>query len=67
MSSTRNSSLAACAGLALAILVAPEARPAGQNKIVYDKFDWQIYQSTHFDMYHYSRERQTLQKVVSMA
>lgn len=66
MSSTRKS-LAACAGLALAILLAPEARPAGQNKIVYDKFDWQIYQSTHFDMYHYSRERQTLQKVVSMA
>jgi hypothetical protein len=56
-----------CASLALAILFAREARPAGQNKIVYDKFDWQIYQSTHFDMYHYSRERQTLQKVVSMA
>jgi len=66
MSSTRKL-LAASAGLALAILLAPEARPAGQNKIVYDKFDWQIYQSTHFDMYHYSRERQTLQKVVSMA
>jgi Tol biopolymer transport system component len=58
---------AACAGFVLAILFAPEARPAGQNKIVYDKFDWQIYQSTHFDMYHYSRERQTLQKVVSLA
>ena len=66
MSSTRKV-LATCAGLALAILLAPEARPAGQNKIVYDTFDWQIYQSTHFDMYHYSRERQTLQKVVSMA
>ena len=67
MSSIRKSSLAACAGLLLTLLVAHEARPAGQNKIVYDKFDWQIYQSTHFDMYHYSRERQTLQKVVSMA
>jgi hypothetical protein len=66
MSSTRKV-FAACAGFVLAILFAPEARPAGQNKIVYDKFDWQIYQSTHFDMYHYSRERQTLQKVVSMA
>ncbi len=40
---------------------------AGQNKIVYDQFDWSIYQSTHFDVFHYSRERQTLQKVVSMA
>ncbi|MDL2716972.1 MAG: hypothetical protein PT977_04390 [Acidobacteriota bacterium] len=68
MSSIRKvRALATCAGLALAILLAKEARPAGQNKIVYDKFDWQIYQSTHFDMYHYSRERQTLQKVVSMA
>ncbi|MEO8586108.1 MAG: hypothetical protein ABI584_08100 [Acidobacteriota bacterium] len=66
MSSTRRV-LAACAGLAFAVLCANEARPAGQNKIVYDSFDWQIYQSTHFDMYHYSRERQTLQKVVSMA
>jgi Tol biopolymer transport system component len=66
MSSTRKV-FAACAGFVLAILFAPEARPAGQNKIVYDKFDWQIYQSTHFDMYHYSRERQTLQKVVSLA
>ncbi len=66
MSSTR-AFLAASAALALAVFVAPEARSAGQNKIVYDKFDWQIYQSTHFDMYHYSRERQTLQKVVSMA
>ena len=40
---------------------------AGQNKIVYDTFDWSIYQSTHFDVYHYSREKATLQKVVSMA
>ena len=40
---------------------------AGQNKIVYDTFDWSIYQSTHFDVYHYSREKGTLQKVVSMA
>ena len=40
---------------------------AGQNKIVYDTFDWAIYQSTHFDVYHYSREKGTLQKVVSMA
>jgi hypothetical protein len=66
MSSTK-SSLAAGAVLILAAALAREARPAGQNKIVYDRFDWQIYQSTHFDVFHYSRERQTLQKVVSMA
>jgi hypothetical protein len=66
MSSTKRS-LVAGAVLALAVALAREARPAGQNKIVYDRFDWQIYQSTHFDVFHYSRERQTLQKVVSMA
>jgi len=60
--------------LALSILaVVPLSFPsknlfaAGQNKIVYDHFDWSIYQSTHFDVYHYSREKGTLQKVVSMA
>jgi WD40-like Beta Propeller Repeat len=66
MSSTKRS-LAAGAVLILAAALARQARPAGQNKIVYDRFDWQIYQSTHFDVFHYSRERQTLQKVVSMA
>ena len=54
----------------LAVLALPSQNPlfaAGQNKIVYDQFDWSIYQSTHFDVFHYSRERQTLQKIVSMA
>jgi len=72
MSSTRQPSrlpLALSAGLLLAwaLFLAPAARSAGQNKIVYDQFDWSIYQSTHFDVFHYSRERQTLHKVVSMA
>jgi Tol biopolymer transport system component len=54
--------------LAALLLVAPTVLfAAGQNKIVYDTFDWSIYQSTHFDVYHYSREKGTLQKVVSMA
>ncbi len=72
MSSTRPRSrfpLAFPVGLLLvgALFLSRGAQSAGQNKIVYDRFDWQIYQSTHFDVYHYSRERQTLQKVVSMA
>ena len=54
--------------LAVLLLLAPALLfAAGQNKIVYDTFDWSIYQSTHFDVYHYSREKATLQKVVSMA
>jgi hypothetical protein len=73
MSSTRNRPAFARALVAVLALAASgafvtrEARSEGQNKIVYDHFDWQIYQSTHFDVYHYARERHTLQKVVSMA
>jgi hypothetical protein len=46
---------------------APVAVGAGQNKIVYDTFDWYVYSSTHFDVHYYSREKGTLEKVVSMA
>ncbi len=53
--------------LLVALTAAAPAHAAGQNKIVYDTFDWSIYQSTHFDVYHYSREKATLEKVVSMA
>ena len=38
-----------------------------QNKIVYDKFDWKTYRSTHFTIYFYDRERDSLQKVASYA
>jgi Tol biopolymer transport system component len=65
MSSTRKAlALVLLAGFAAA---AAPLFAQGQNKIVYDTFDWSIYQSTHFDIYHYSREKATLQKVVSMA
>ena len=50
-----------------AFFLAAPARPEGQNKIVYDVFDWSIYSSTHFDIYYYAREKGSLQKVVSMA
>ena len=66
MSSTRKV-LALALLLGVATASAPRLHAAGQNKIVYDTFDWAIYTSTHFDVYHYSREKATLQKVVSMA
>ncbi|HEY3348315.1 MAG TPA: hypothetical protein VGM13_00895 [Thermoanaerobaculia bacterium] len=66
MSSTRKV-LALVLLVGVATAAAPRVHAAGQNKIVYDTFDWSIYQSTHFDVYHYSREKATLQKVVSMA
>ena len=43
------------------------AYPFGQNKIVYDKFTWNIYHSTHFDIYFYDEERDSLQRVVDSA
>lgn len=56
--------------LSLAVLLA--AVPAGaqyfgQNKIVYDRFDWKVYRSTHFNLYFYESERGSLQKVASYA
>ena len=41
--------------------------PFGQNKIVYDTFKWNVYHSTHFDIYFYDEERDSLQRVVDAA
>jgi Tol biopolymer transport system component len=49
------------------LLAAVPAFPFGQNKIVYDTFKWQVYHSTHFDIYFYEEERQSLQRVVDAA
>lgn len=46
---------------------AASAQYFGQNKIVYDKFDWQVYRSTHFTIYFYEGGRNSLQKVASYA
>ena len=51
----------------LSAVVAAPAYPFGQNKIVYDKFKWSIYHSTHFDVYFYPEEKPALQKVVDVA
>ncbi len=39
----------------------------GQNKIAYRNFDWHIYHSPHFNVYYYTGEESSLQKVVSFA
>ena len=39
----------------------------GENKIVYDKFNWKTYRSTHFVIYFYEKEANSLQKVASFA
>lgn len=53
--------------LVVFLLAAVPAFPFGQNKIVYDTFKWQVYRSTHFDIYFYEEERQSLQRVVDAA
>ncbi|HUR80529.1 MAG TPA: BamA/TamA family outer membrane protein [Thermoanaerobaculia bacterium] len=49
------------------LVLAIPAYPFGQNKIVYDTFKWSVYHSTHFDVYFYEEERQSLQRVVDSA
>ena len=39
----------------------------GKNKIQYREFDWQIYNSPHFNIYYYKAEEALLEKVVSFA
>ncbi|MCB1043285.1 MAG: PD40 domain-containing protein [Acidobacteria bacterium] len=39
----------------------------GKNKIPYDDFEWQIYQSEHFKVFFYEAERHLLPQVVDMA
>jgi Tol biopolymer transport system component len=53
--------------LLLLSAIALPAYPFGQNKVVYDKFHWSIYHSTHFDIYFYDEEKPALQKVVDVA
>ena len=53
--------------LLVIVFAAAPAFPFGQNKIVYDRFNWNIYHSTHFDVYFYDDEKASLQKVVDAA
>lgn len=56
------------AGALLAVLLAaPGLLAFGKNKIAYDKFDWQIYRTTHFDIHFYPEEKESLEKAASMA
>ncbi|HXI11586.1 MAG TPA: BamA/TamA family outer membrane protein [Thermoanaerobaculia bacterium] len=53
--------------VALLFVVPSTAFAFGKNKIAYDRFDWEIYHSTHFDVYFYQEEKGSLQKVVNFA
>jgi Tol biopolymer transport system component len=53
--------------VALAALAPAPAWGFGKNKINYQRFDWQIYKSPHFDVYYYPDEAPLLDQVVSYA
>ncbi len=58
--------------LVVAVSTAPLAEAQygqffGRNKVRYDDFKWEIYHSTHFNVYYYESEKQLLQKIVSYA
>ena len=48
-------------------VAAPAVAQFGKNKIVYDKFDWKVYRSTHFTIYFYGAEKDSLPKIASYA
>ena len=58
---------AAAPAAAQAPVLSPYYDYFGKNKIVYDKFNWKIYHSTHFAIYFYDRDEVSLQKVASYA
>jgi len=56
--------------LALAFIVlcaAPALAQFGKNKITYERFDWQVYRSPHFDIHYYPSMEPFLDQVVSFA
>ncbi|HTR02065.1 MAG TPA: hypothetical protein VMN82_02630 [Thermoanaerobaculia bacterium] len=59
--------LGAAAASAQTPVISPYYDYFGKNKIVYDKFNWKIYHSTHFAIYFYDRDEVSLQKVASYA
>ncbi len=55
--------------LAVAALAAApaQAQQFGQNKVTYERFEWKVYPSPHFDIHYYGPDEAFLQEVVSYA
>ena len=71
MSSTTRRRVALLAVLCAALLcVAPPGAQSsgfGKNKVTYERFDWQVYRSPHFDIHYYPSIDPFLDQVVSYA
>jgi len=53
--------------LAVIAASAPVHAQFGQNKIAYERFDWNVYHSPHFDIHYYGAEEIFLEEIVSYA
>src|SRR5512136_552671 len=58
---------AAAAALLVASLCAAPVLGFGKNKIPYQRFDWQLYRSTHIEIYYYPEEEEFLDQMISFA
>jgi len=65
MSSLINRSIAIV--LVAAAVTLPVSAQFGKNKIVYDRFDWRVYASPHFDVHYYPESEPFLDQIVSYA
>ena len=69
---SRVSILALLVALAVALPVVSAAQTPyipyfGKNRVKYDKFDWHIYRTEHFEIYYYPELEQHLERVASYA
>ena len=55
------------AGIALAIAGIAEAQYFGRNKVLYEKFDYKMLTTDHFDIYYYPEEEAAVQLAARMA
>jgi hypothetical protein len=63
---SRSRPILLCAAALWAILAGTSARAQfGQNKIAYDRFDWKVYASPHFDLHYYGDTDRFLDDIVS--
>ena len=53
--------------LLVALATAPASAQFGKNKISYERFDWQVYESPHFNVHYYSEMEPFLAEIVSHA
>lgn len=57
----------AFAAAAAVLVCLPAAAQFGENKIAYERHDWKVYPSPHFDIHYYGETGEFLDDIVSMA